>query len=122
MKRMILFLVALAAAAALIGCAAPAPDMVPEAAAQLQAAANGAASEPVAESPLIEADTLAQAEPAAEQADIGMEEAQRIALADAGLTAEQVTMVGAMRSSLDREDGRMAYEIDFRCGGFEYEY
>lgn len=50
---------------------------------------------------------------------IGMEQAKTIALNHAGLAASQVrfTHVG-----MDREDGRMVYEVDFRQGQVEYEY
>lgn len=46
-------------------------------------------------------------------------EAKRIALAHAGLTED-----GVRRFSwkLDREDGILVYEIEFKANGFEYEY
>lgn len=56
---------------------------------------------------------------ASDSAYIGEANAKAIALAHAGLDSGSIT---AYECKLDREDGRMAYEIDFRCGGFEYEY
>ncbi|MFR0883169.1 MAG: PepSY domain-containing protein [Christensenellales bacterium] len=50
---------------------------------------------------------------------MGEANAKAIALAHAGLDSGSIT---AYECKLDREDSRMAYEIDFRCGGFEYEY
>lgn len=47
------------------------------------------------------------------------EEAIAIALADAGLTVEQVT---GLRAELDRDDGRLEWDVDFRYDGFEYDY
>ena len=55
----------------------------------------------------------------ADSAYIGETNAKAIALAHAGLDSGSIT---AYECKLDREDGRMVYEIDFRCGGFEYEY
>ena len=50
---------------------------------------------------------------------IGKERAGEIALADAGLTEEEVS---AFRVKLDYDDGRFCYEIDFYHDGAEYEY
>lgn len=47
------------------------------------------------------------------------EEAQAIALAHAGLTADQVTWV---KTELDRDDGRSEWDVDFRNGDYEYDY
>lgn len=47
------------------------------------------------------------------------EEAEAIALAHAGLTAEQVTR---LRSEFDRDDGVAQWEVEFRVGQMEYEY
>ncbi|MFR3363864.1 MAG: PepSY domain-containing protein [Christensenellales bacterium] len=54
-----------------------------------------------------------------DSAYIGEANAKAIALAHADLDSGSIT---AYKCKLDREDGRMVYEIDFRCGGFEYEY
>lgn len=50
---------------------------------------------------------------------IGTERAEEIALADAGLSADQVS---ALRTKLLSEDGSMVYEVSFYCDGTEYEY
>ena len=58
-------------------------------------------------------------QPSAGSAYIGEEKARSAALSHAGLDGSGIT---EYECKLDREDGRMVYEIDFRCGGFEYEY
>lgn len=50
---------------------------------------------------------------------IGEAKAKAAALAHAGLDGGSIT---EYECKLDKEDGRMVYEIDFKCGGFEYEY
>ena len=61
-----------------------------------------------------------QSKPAlAEEGHIGKEAAKAAALAHAGLSESQVSR---MKCELDREDGRVVYEIEFKCDGMEYEY
>ena len=55
----------------------------------------------------------------AETKRISAEEAKAIALAHAGLTADQVK---GLRSEYDRDDGKPVYEIEFRVGNWEYDY
>ena len=55
----------------------------------------------------------------AEDGYIGKEAAKAAALAHAGLSEAQVSR---MKCELDREDGRVVYEIEFKCDGMEYEY
>ena len=50
---------------------------------------------------------------------ISMEEAQTIALNHAGVTAEEVT---GLHTSMDIDNGRQEYEVEFRVGHLEYEY
>lgn len=50
---------------------------------------------------------------------IGNEKAKSIALSNAGLTAASVT---GLISELDSDDGAAVYEVEFICGGYEYEY
>ena len=50
---------------------------------------------------------------------VSVKEAKTIALADAGLTEEQVTW---LRTEPDRENGKVVYDISFRYDGVEYEY
>lgn len=59
--------------------------------------------------------------PAGEEAAqaVTRESARSIALADAGLSAGEVTFT---KSKLDREDGKWVYEIEFITGDAEYEY
>ncbi len=52
-------------------------------------------------------------------ADIGEEQAKAIALAHAGLTEADVTRLSV---KLERDDGHMTYEVEFRQGRIEYEY
>ena len=50
---------------------------------------------------------------------IGAQEAQRIVLENAGVTAEEVTVT---KAKLDFEKGAYVYEIEFKKGTVEYEY
>ena len=50
---------------------------------------------------------------------IGVEKAKSIALNHAGASASAVFME---KCELDRDDGRMLYEVEFRSGYLEYEY
>lgn len=50
---------------------------------------------------------------------MSVDEAKAIALKHAGLSAAQVTFE---KAELDRDDGRLEYELEFRSGGVEYEY
>ena len=50
---------------------------------------------------------------------IDLEQAKQIAANHAGFSASEVRFKEA---KLDREDGRMVYEVEFRKGGMEYEY
>lgn len=50
---------------------------------------------------------------------IGTDQAKSIALNHAGLTESQVMVT---KAALDRDDGQMVYEIEFRQGQVEYEY
>ncbi|MBQ9492453.1 MAG: PepSY domain-containing protein [Oscillibacter sp.] len=56
---------------------------------------------------------------AASGAQIGAERAKAIALAHAGQSESQVT---GLRAKLEREDGQMIYEVEFRVGRTEYHY
>ena len=52
-------------------------------------------------------------------ADVGEQTALNTALAHAGVSQDQVYDLEVQR---DRDDGRLEYEIDFKSGGWEYEY
>lgn len=56
---------------------------------------------------------------ASQDAYIGAQAAQQIALAHAGVTAAQAQYFA---SDYDYEDGRMVYEVEFFADGAEYEY
>ena len=56
---------------------------------------------------------------ASSNAYIGTDRAKEIALAHAGVPADQTA---GLEASLDCEDGRMVYEVEFRFDGREYEY
>lgn len=60
-----------------------------------------------------------EAPAATEAGKLTREEAIAIALADAGLTQDQVT---GLRADLDCDDGVPEYEVDFRHGGYAYDY
>ena len=55
----------------------------------------------------------------AEQQPIDKEEALKITLDYAGLKEEQIKLTKAHK---DRDDGRMIWEIEFYCDGFEYNF
>lgn len=50
---------------------------------------------------------------------VGKDKAVQTALKHAGLTSSQVMQLEA---KLDRDGGRLVYEIEFKSGGYEYEY
>ena len=62
-----------------------------------------------------------ESKPTAAQGDeyLGKDAAEKASIAHAGLDAAQVSGV---KSSLDREDGRVVYEVEFWKDGVEYEY
>ena len=53
------------------------------------------------------------------KAAISADDAKTAALNHAGLTASQVTH---LKTELDREGGKLVYEVEFKSGGHEYEY
>lgn len=53
------------------------------------------------------------------KAAISADDAKAAALNHAGLTPSQVTH---LKAELDREGGKLVYEIEFKSGGHEYEY
>lgn len=59
------------------------------------------------------------AAPAASGTDIGEEQALSAALRHAGIAADGATAVSI---HADTDDGRRVYEIEFRAGGYAYEY
>lgn len=71
-------------------------------------------SESIAET---SAPAATQNQPAVSE-DIGVEKAKEIALERAGLSASAVTFIDA---HLDRDDGRLEYDLEFHSGGMEYE-
>ncbi len=76
--------------------------------------------EPAPEAPAYEApaDETPQPAPAAPQ-KITVDSALAIALRHAGLSSDQVMVT---KAELDTDDSLAAYEIEFLCGGTEYEY
>ncbi|MFR8853637.1 MAG: PepSY domain-containing protein [Oscillospiraceae bacterium] len=50
---------------------------------------------------------------------IGLEKATQIALENAGFKESEATL---MRGHFDRDDGLSVYEIEFRAGGYDYDY
>lgn len=51
--------------------------------------------------------------------DIGADAAKAAALTHAGFSESQVSHLKVKR---DWDDGRLEYEVEFKCGGYEYEY
>ena len=56
---------------------------------------------------------------ASDKAYIGNEQAKKIALDAAGVSDGEIS---SFEIEFDIDDGRIIYEIEFICGGFEYEY
>ena len=97
------------------------------------AAAPGGAVPEVQATPAVQNTPAAQTPPAAQStpsapqaggaqtaAGISEEQARQAALSHAGLTADQVTFV---RSHLDRDDGRLTYDVEFYTTDYkEYDY
>ena len=50
---------------------------------------------------------------------ISRDEAKKIALKHAGLTASQVI---DLEVELDRDDGKLHYDVDFEADGYDYDY
>ncbi len=50
---------------------------------------------------------------------ISVEKAKETALADAGVSSGKVTYT---KAKMEKDDGRMIFEIEFYCGSTEYEY
>ena len=77
---------------------------------------DGTASAPAAASPSPSAGQTTGGQDAA----VTEEQARETALSHAGLTADQVTFV---RSELDRDDGRLMYDVEFYTSDYkEYDY
>ena len=55
----------------------------------------------------------------AEKKSVGSEKALEIALSDAGISRESVIKSS---SEFDKEKGRYVFDVDFDCGGKEYDY
>lgn len=56
---------------------------------------------------------------ASTKGNIGVEKAKNIALKDAGLKSNQVAFV---KAKLDRDDGKLVYDVEFYSGNTEYDY
>ena len=77
---------------------------------------DGTASAPAAASPSPSAGQTTEGQAAA----VTEEQARETALSHAGFTADQVTFV---RSELDRDDGRLMYDVEFYTSDYkEYDY
>lgn len=134
MKKTVLIAICALLALTLIACATPAPTPAPVAEGQGQADLSNApaeekAAEPVQEAaePALapvkeEAPASAPAPETAAEAKLTEQEAKEKAYAAAGLNAQQRTALTRETCKLDREDGRLVYEIEFRLDGMEYEY
>lgn len=88
--------------------------------------ATPAVTEEVTAAPTAEATAAPAADNGASQAqnntsgdDIGEAKAREIALADAGLAEADVTFI---KVNLDRDDGRLVYDVEFYSGNAEYDY
>ena len=74
---------------------------------------------PAAADVTVEATSTASQEKPAASNRITLEEAKKVALDDAKLTAADVTFT---KAKLDYDDGRAAYDIEFYSGAKEYDY
>ena len=88
--------------------------------------ATPAVTEEVTAAPTAEVTAAPAADNGASQAqnntsgdDIGEAKAREIALADAGLAEADVTFI---KVNLDRDDGRLVYDVEFYSGNAEYDY
>ena len=88
--------------------------------------ATPAVTEEVTAAPTAEVTAAPAADNGASQAqnntsgdDIGEAKAREIALADAGLAEADVTFI---KVNLDRDDGRLVYDVEFYSGKAEYDY
>lgn len=88
--------------------------------------ATPAVTEEVTAAPTAEATAAPAADNGASKAqnntsgdDIGEAKAREIALADAGLAEADVTFI---KVNLDRDDGRLVYDVEFYSGNAEYDY
>lgn len=98
-----------------------APAVLPEAEPEANVPAVAATvpeAEPEANIPTVPAVPVEPAEPAA-QSEITQEEAKSLALEHAGLAEGDVTF---MHVHLDRDDGRLEYDVEFYCKDREYDY
>ena len=132
MKKIFLSAISLITIGLLAGCGSQEAAVSQNPAAQ-SAPAQTAAREPAAASSLGTDNTLSaqstsqsslsQRDPArnaqAQPSGISEEQASAIALADAGISEENVSY---LRTHLDRDDGFLFYEVDFASQGIEYDY
>lgn len=116
MKRLLILLLALTILAVFTGCGRTEAlvehklDAVEE---TIEQAVNEAAN---ALTPPTEASAFTPVDPSQL---ITPEDAQRIALEHAGVTAEEVT---GLHTAMDIDDGRQEYDVEFRVGHLEYDY
>ncbi|MCI8598105.1 MAG: hypothetical protein HFJ10_06645 [Lachnospiraceae bacterium] len=73
----------------------------------------------LSESGSMNLDNIKSVGTASDKAYIGDAKAKDIALAHAGLTADDISHY---KNELDYEQGAMVYEIEFKCNGYEYDY
>ena len=64
-------------------------------------------------------DNISSVGSASDKAYIGQEKAKAAAIAHAGLSDSDVSY---FETDMDTENGIMVYEVEFKCGGYEYEY
>lgn len=115
MKKLSVLLLAILTVLTLSSCTPSGEAIRPDAPAVLPEA------EPEANVPTVPAVPVEPAQPAepAAQSEITQEEAKSLALKHAGLAEGDVTF---MQVHLDRDDGRMEYDIEFYSKDREYDY
>ena len=94
----------------------------PQAAAQAQPVQQPAQPQAAAEAQPVQQPAQPQATAEAQPAQgnyIGIDQAKSIAVSHAGLSVADVSF---LKAKLENDDGRAEYEVDFYCGGIEYEY
>lgn len=119
MKRLSLLLLAVIAAAALAACSNAGKGTESSVAPTTEAVTAAPATTPQTVAPATTPQTAAPAVTEAASGAVTEESAKAAALADAGLSADQVTFT-EVKSEID--DGVSVFEISFVSGGTEYDY
>ncbi|MBE6824851.1 MAG: hypothetical protein E7513_05840 [Ruminococcaceae bacterium] len=122
MKKLLILSLVLSLLLTVVGCATLAPNSVNVTAPTEEAVAVDPATQAVAEEQTTaqaEAETVAETKAKTADEKISEEKAKEIALTHASLKESEVK---ALFVELDFDDGVLRYEVDFKHGGYEYDY